>query len=332
MDNNTKSRRIGDDIVRYLAEVDRHMSEFQGYVKTQKDNDKPLYQWSKFAGYAALGTAVSQLEEATAQFKTTHLPQASLAASVRRATRSSTSISKAAVYVLSVMNAKTGDYMVEMKKSTLCEEAKMNANVLITKEIQTLLKQTTRAVEHVWHATDLLRECKQSRTQYKNWAWSVAGTVMTATIATVVGILTAHIYGPAGMNLITRSGFSGGMYAQVLDLVQRTQAVTNLTGEICTIKLQDVEQRYNNLASLSDSHGLRIDNLVDGLGPPNNEGTYYLSTPKEDNKSCKSCVRAVSKDLNRQLYRQHEELETMRKNMHRMDIRLTRSIEKVRKA
>jgi hypothetical protein len=330
--DSTKSRHVGDDIVSCLAEVEKHMSEFRDYTKTQEDNDKPLYQWSKFGGFAALSAAVSQLEEATAQFKTTRLRQDSLAESVRRATNSSTSISKAAIYVLSVMNAKTGEYMVEMDKSTLSEEAKISANVLITKEIQTLLKQTTCAVERVWHATDLLRESKQRRTQYKNWAWSVAGTIMTATIATVVGIVTAHIYGPAGLDLIPKSGSSGFMYAQVLDLVKRTQVVTNLTGDICTTKLQDIEQRYNDLASLSESHSLRIDNLVDGLGPPNDEGTYYFSTPKEDSQSCENRLRAVSGDLNRQLYRQREELGAMRKNMHRMDIRLTRSIEKVRKA
>jgi hypothetical protein len=265
------------------------------------------------------------------RFKTTRLPQESLTESVRRATISSTSVSKAAVYVLAVINERISDYMVEMENSTLSEEAKISANVLIIKELHTLLKQTTCAVEHVWYAMDLLRECKQMRTQYKNWAWSAAGTVMTATIAALLGIATAHLYGPAGLDLISHSASTGGVYSQVLDLVYRTQAVTNLMGEICTIKSQDIEQRYNNLASLSESHGLRIDNIVDGLGPPNDEGTYYLATPKEDNESCESRLQMVSDNLNRQLHRQHEEMEMMRKNMHRMDIRLTRGIEKVRK-
>jgi hypothetical protein len=41
----TTSSRIGDDIVSSLAEVDKYMSEFRGYIEAQKDSDKPLYQW-----------------------------------------------------------------------------------------------------------------------------------------------------------------------------------------------------------------------------------------------------------------------------------------------
>jgi hypothetical protein len=305
------------------------MSDFRRYIKTQ--NDKPLHQWSKYTKYTALDTTVSKLEEARTRLQSTRLPQNSLSTSVARATSSSTSISKAAIFVLAALNDKTSYYMMEMDKSTLSEEEKISANVLITKEVQTLLKQIARVVEQVWHATDVLRECGQKRIQYKNWAWSAAGTVMAATIAAVVGVVTAHLYGPAGLDLVSMSGSTQSMYSQVLSLVERTQAVTNLTGEIYTVKLRDIEQRYDDLASLSESHNLRIDNLVEGLGPPNDEGTYYISVPKEDDKSCESRIRTISDNVNLQLHRQHEEMEAMRKNMNRMDLRLTRSIEKVRK-
>jgi hypothetical protein len=320
------SRHSGNDIVSCLAAVDQHMCDFQRFI----ENDKPRYQFSKYTEYATLGAAVSKLEEAITRFQSSRLPQDSLAAGVTRATSSSTSISKAAQFVLAALKDKTNNHIEEMEKLTLDEEARISANVAITNEVQTLLKQITRVVEHVWRATDLLRECRHKRSQYKYWAWSATGTVMTATIAAVVGVIIAHLYGPAGLDLVSMSGSTPSMYLQVLGLVERIQAVTNLTGEIYTMKLQDVEQRYNDLASLSESHGLRIDNLVDSLGPPNDHGIYYNST-KDDNKICESRIRTVSESLNRQLHRQHKEMEDLRKNMNRMDIRLTRNIEKVRK-
>jgi hypothetical protein len=319
-------RHSGDDVVSCLVVVDKHMRDFQRFI----ENSKPLYQFSKYTEYAALGSAVSKLEAAIARFQSARLPQESLAASVAQAISSSTSISDAVRTVFAALRDKTNSHIEEMEKSTLDEKAKLSAGAALTNELQTLVKQTLRVAEQVWRATDLLREYELKRTQYKNWAWSVAGTVMTATIAAVVGVITAHLYDPAGLDLFSMTGSTSSMYSQVLGLVERTQAITNLTGDIYTFKLQDVEQRYNDLATLSESYGLRIDNLVDGLGPPNEHGTYYNSS-KDDEKACESRIRTVSDSLSRQLHRQLEGMKALRKNMNRMDIRLTRSIEKMRK-
>lgn len=329
------SRTVVDEILGRLAEVERHMSRFREYIKTQKDDDKPLYQWANYSGYPALDTAVSELDEATSKFKRVQLPQEYVAASVARAMDSSTTVSKAASYALAAMNMKTAKYMEEMETSTLSEEAKVNANALITEELQKLMEHSTHATERVWVATDLLRKLEEKQARYKDWAWSAAATVITAFIGAAVGILTAHLYGPEGLDLIPQNGRGQGMYGQVLDLVQRTQAATNLTSELYTIKMQDIDQRYNNLAALSESHGLRIDNLVEGLGPPNEKGIYYLSTPQRSHgeicKDVEGRLQKVSNDANRQMQRLHEEMQIMRKNMNRMDIRLTSGLDKVRK-
>ncbi|KAF2823564.1 hypothetical protein CC86DRAFT_328976, partial [Ophiobolus disseminans] len=311
------------------------MRNFQDYVKIQKDDDKPLYQWAKFTGYPALNTVVSALDDATSKFKRTKLPHSYVAASVAQATSSSTSVSKAAAYALAAMNMKTGKYMDDMETSTLSDEGKRSANALITEELQKLMEHSTRAAERVWVATDLLRTLEAKHGNYTDWAWSAAGTVMTAGVAAIVGILAAHLYGPAGFDLVPAGGPNGHMYKQVVDLVQRTQAVTNLTGELYTIKLQDIDERFNDLSALSESHGLRIDNIVDGLGPTNAEGVYYVSMPKRtDGESCKDVegrLQKVSGDAHRQMQRLRDEMQLMRKNMNRMDIRLSSGLEKVRK-
>jgi hypothetical protein len=302
------------------------MSSLQEYVKTQEASGKPLYQWSKYGRYVALSKAVSELGEAIKKFRVARLPQ-SYATRVASATSSSTSVSKAAIYVFAVVSRKTGDYLNEIEGSTLTEDAKMNANALIMEELGRLLEHSTRATEHVWHATDLLRTYDQN-IEKKNWAWSAAATAMTAFIAATVGIVTAHFYGLAGFDLVPNSGRGNGMYMQALALVQQTQAVTNLTDELYWIKLQNVDQRYKDLVALSESHGLRIDNLVESLGPPNKEGTYYPSTPKTGGESCDTQLGKISDNLKTQLQRQQQELESLRKNVLRMDVRLTRSVEK----
>jgi hypothetical protein len=310
-----------------LGEVKDQMINFREYIKTQKDEDKPLYQWAKYSNYPSLTAAVSKLDSTVAKLKRISLAQEHVSAGVSQATDMSASVSRATAYCLGVMNQKTTKYMKEMENSTMSEEAKAQANQLITEELKKLMEHSTRATERVWVATDLLRNCHQKCAHNKDWAWPVAGTIMTATIAAVVGIVTAHVYGPAGLDLVLMSGAGGVMYNQVLALVQRTQAVTNLTGELYSIKLEDIDQRYNDLATLSDSHGLRIDNLVE-------QGVYYLSTLKTTDEPCKDIESRLQKDLDgasRQMKRLHEEMELMRKNMNRMDIRLTSRLEKMRK-
>jgi len=323
-------RNAVDDIVHCLSEVHIHISRLSAYVKAQEENDAPLYQWERYLGYPALSAAVSKLEKAVARFKPTRLLPEYLAVRVARATDFSTAVSGAASEVLAIVNKKTADYMDEMETSTLSEEAKAQANSLITEEVQKLMEHSTKAAEQVWRATDMLRECKEGRTLAKDWAWSAAATVMTAFIAAAVAVFAAHIYGPSGLGLIT-GDHNNNMYHHVLDLVEHTNAVTNLTGEIHDIKLQDIDQRYNNLAALSESHGLRIDNIVDALGPPNAQGTYYPSTPELSDATCEARIQKMSKDLSFQLKRQKEDMDMMRKDMQRMDIRLTSGIEKVKK-
>ncbi|KAH4782896.1 hypothetical protein HBH62_112410 [Parastagonospora nodorum] len=323
-------RNAADDIVHYLSEVHDHMYHLSMYVKAQEENKAPLYQWERHLGYPALSAAVSKLEKAIAKFRPTRLLPEYLSVRVARATDFSTGVSGAAVDVLAIVNKKTADYMDEMETSTLSEETKAQANSLITEEVQKLMEHSTRAAEQVWHATDMLREGKEGPTLAKDWAWSAAATFMTACIAAAVAVFVAHIYGPSGLALVT-GGHNNDMYHQVLDLVERTKAVTNLTGEIHSIKLQEVDQRYNNLAALSESHGLRIDNIVDALGPPNAQGTYYPSTSKPADTVCEARIQKMSQDLSLQLKRQKEDMEMMRKDMHRMDIRLTSGIEKAKK-
>jgi hypothetical protein len=324
---------IVGEILDCVAKVERQMNIFRHYIESQNDENKPLHQWKKYGGYAALSTTVCELEEAVTTLKNGRLLPAHLTASVAQATSSSTSVSKTTAYAFAMMNSKMANYMKDMETSRMSDEATAKANVVIMEELQKLMKHSFRAAGQVWLATDVLRSFEQRHTQYKDWAWFVTATVVTAVIAATVSIVTVHLYGLAGFNMVPKSN-SEGIYTQLVDLVQRTQALTNPTSELYTIKLQDIDRRYDDLAALAESHGLRIDNLVEALGPPNDEGTYYLPMPKTDSRSYKdlqSLIQKVSDETKRQQQRYQVEMKLMRKNMHRMDIRFTSAINKKRK-
>jgi hypothetical protein len=326
MQNATSPSVVGT-ILSCLQEVHLQMHCLKEYIEDQNNSGKPLYQWQKYGSYWKLGEAVSNLQKATAEFKTAPLYSRDfIAVLIRRTTLCSTSVSQAAVDILSTINKKTGDYMEEMEGSSLSDEAKVEANAVITQETKKLLEYSTRAAEHVWRATDLLMGCKQKREDW-DWLWSTTATAMHVFIAAAVGIFTVSLFSP------TTSVRSNAVSSQVLDVVQQTQAITNLTGEIFNVKLQDIDQRVNDLGALSEAHSLRIDNLVDGLGVPNEHGVWYVSKSQSgsNDKSCEAHLQDVSETLGRQLERQQQELEMLRKNMNRMDIRLTQDVKKLEK-
>jgi hypothetical protein len=322
----TLPRNAVDDIVDRLETVEKRMNEFRAFIQAQKDLGKPLHEWNTYGGYPVLGTAVSELEKSTAKFKRARIPKDRLAASIARANHYSTSVSRAAVDILAMINTKAEDYMDEMETSTLNEDAKNQTNALIIEEVQKLIEHSTRAAEHVWRATDLLRACKERRIYNKDWTWSAAATAMTAFIAATVGIAATQVNGPS----IPSS--THNMLPQILDIVERTQTMTNLTSQIYNIKLQNIDQRYTDLSALSKSHSIRIDKLVEALGPPNSEGTYYGSMPKTtEDSTCGARLQKVSMDLGLQLQRQQENLAQMRKDMNRMGLRLTQKVEQLEK-
>lgn len=322
---------VADTMLTELKNVKQQMRRLLRYIEAQTDEDKPLYHWAAYDGYPALNTAVSKLRKAMTKFKAPRLPQEYLSKRLTCATDFSLSVSTCSADALAAMNKKTTEYMDAMEASTLNEDSKAQANAVITEEVCKLLEHCTSATGTVWQATDLLRKCKEQQAIVRGWAWSASATAMTAFVATVVSLATTYFYGPAYLDMFPARAGGPAVYSKIVDLVQQTQVVTNLTGELYKIKMQDVDLKYDDLSALSQAHGLRIDGIVDGLGPPNQQGTYYVSTTKSDDGSCESRIQNVSKDLQSQLQRQQQELELMRKNMHRMDVRLTRGIEKVRK-
>jgi hypothetical protein len=341
-----------------MAEVEDVMKHFRVYVQDQKDDYKPLYKWDRFDRYRVINRATRDLDDAAAKFEPVHLPFAYVKMYDNRATQYSLSVSHIALYAMGVISEKSAICIDEIEESELSPEGKVNAQTLITIELKRLLKHCAKATDRVWAALDLLRNTLLIDELYKNpdisiiedmiaesearlstprrsWLWTAAGITLGALSSAALGLAGTHLYGPGGFDLALETN-PEGMHSQVMDLVHRAQAVTNLTGEIYSIKLENLGQRYKELEDASESHGLRIDNIVEALGVPNDEGTYFTtSKPTTPELNCelpndiRSYIRKLSDDADRQMERLHSEMEMMRKNINRMDIRLTKRLDKV---
>jgi hypothetical protein len=335
-----------------MSEVETALIKLHEYAKAQNKEQKPIHQWAKFDGYRGVDRAVANLDGAVAKLEEVHLPTTFVKTYLTRARQISLNVSKAAVFCMGVMNEQFTSYI---------EETEVPANVvaLITEEVRKLLKYGSKATYSVYAALDLLQnslhidESRCSRdvsvikeliaesearlsAPRKSPLWSVAKVMLGAATSAVFALVAAHMYSTNGFDLALQRD-PNSMHSQVLSLVQRAQAVTNLTGEIYSIKLGELDQRYKELEAASESHGLRIDNLVEALGVPNEYGTYFSSTPKSDTPPEMDCqinnghsyIQETIAEANRQTDQLRTELEHMRKNMHRMDIRLMKRLDKV---
>ncbi|CAN9113733.1 unnamed protein product [Alternaria alternata] len=339
-------RNCADEVLGSMSDIEKAMFQLYEYIKVQNDSKKPLYMWATFGGYSSVNVALLDLHDKAIEFEEAHrLPVANARILLSRATQISLAVSQMAVFCMGVMGDKVTSCIDEVEESDLSAEGKDKAKALITKELKKLLKTCAKATDRVYVALDLLRsslhveESSQNldisiikdliaeSTPRKSWLRSVTEVVLKTVVGAAVSIAAVQFYSTSSFDLALQTN-PFGTYSQVITLVQRAQAVTNLTGEIYSIKLEDLDQRYKELEAASESHGLRIDNLVEALGVPNAEGTYYSSMPKSDCEA-PSSIQKISTDADRQIQRLRSELAAMRKNIHRMDIRLMKRLDKV---
>ncbi|KAF2132383.1 hypothetical protein P153DRAFT_354996 [Dothidotthia symphoricarpi CBS 119687] len=352
---------ILDETLGRMMEVHERMTNFQAYIHSQKQQNKPLYQWTKYDGYRILGHAVSTLDEAASKLESiteehSRLPFKHSAVYLDRAAQFSTSVSNAAVYALGAISQRSATCMFEIEQSSLSNEAKDHGKTLIFSEVQELIKHSTRATDRMYAAMDLFQailcvdpfaeqqgtykikksssdsEATPHASSAKNWTCTMARVLLSAATSAVIGLAVAYSCGPAGFDLALGWNDGNGMCGQIIDIIERSQAMANITGEFYWSKLHDIDQRYQDLETVSEAHGLRIDNLVAALGPPNMEGTYFPSAPPPNHhlpNDIKSFIRKASDHSDRQAKKLHDEMEQMRKNFLRMDIRLTKRLDQI---
>ena len=338
---------IADQILTQMGVVVKEMGELEEYTRKHITKDSPLYLLQKYHGYRNLKQAICSLATTVADIEPTNLPGGQARFYRCRAREYSTAISKMAIFILGQMNIKCDSCIDEIESSDLDAETQQEAKSRVTSQVAKVLKYCSLATSRTWEAFDRLEaSCMCETTDSVNTAIAPEslGQELVSRIATssymhgipVLILFICYVYAlfqqkQSPVTLAKRHQ-SLDICAQTLQLVERIHAVTNLTGEIHNIQLADLNTRYQALETVAESCGLRIDNLVDALGVPDEQGNYRSSVPEMEPKLSGDIMQRVEKmegHVERRLQRLQMEMEQMRKNVNRMDIRLTKRMDGV---
>ena len=350
-----------------MFETEICMSKFQAYVKIQVNENKPLYQWMEYDHYDIMDATISELDETVGSLEPVYLPRKHIGVYLKQATQLSLAVSKAAVFAMKVsriafethksvladtlsttqvMSQKSSTCFAEIEASRLSSQDKDEAKIFVTNELEKLVHYCTRATSSVYTALDLLRESllleeddeaadneSSLPTQRKGWFWKVAAIVLGASASVALGFHAADLCRMTNFDIARNcNNMEHDLFGELADLFQRTQSVMNLSSEVYSVKMQHVDQHYKALEAITEAQGMRIDNLVESLGPTNDEGLYFSKTSKanvdapENNQHRED---KVSESMKIEVQRLRLEMEKVRRNMNLVDLRLTRRLDKV---
>lgn len=356
-----------------MGNVEKEMEELKEHTNSQLAKDKPLYLWQSYHGYSDLEQAIGSLTTAVANLEPVKLPECQTRVYRCRAREYSTAISTMAIFILGHMNTKCDTCIDEIEASNLDAKNKQEANSDITSQVGKLLKYCSHATSSTWEAFDrleaslttratpdspntydavsatleTLRQDLLSQRDAQHAAAAAAASTTTTrntpfsylySLPILLLLFLCYLYALSQQPHFPPTPTPDPLYTQTLQLVQRTHAVTNLTGALYSVQLAHLDTRYEALERSAESCGLRIDNLVDALGVPDEWGNYRAAVvagavagvvPDGVARTVVQRVERMEGEVERRLKRLQGEMEQMRKNVNRMDIRLTKRMDGV---
>ena len=345
-----------------MSRVLEEMTKYLDYILSQGVQLKPLYQWDPYHGYDASISAIHSLERAVRALRAEHsteniiLPEEYIRMCRRGGRQLSTSISKAAGHIMRTMRKRSENCTDEIEASPLDDIGKTEAIAGIMHELEKVIQYCVGATNHTWQAFDLLEERliadeldksmrdflakriieaseAHNRSPPKTGFWKAAISIVGVSIGVAIIFAAANMYSPGGFSPATEvSAHGDSLHTDFLSMVERTQHIANLTNRAHSAHFQDMNQRYKYLEVASQHQSLRIDNIVESLGPPNEVGTYYSSWPQLEHRfseAARQSVGTVATELEDQLKRLRYDLKSLRRNVDNMDIRLTKRLDKL---
>ncbi|KAF2476420.1 uncharacterized protein BDR25DRAFT_339432 [Lindgomyces ingoldianus] len=262
----------------------------------------------------------------------------------------SISISNGAAYVMEVVNQTTAKCIDELELSSLSQGARKAATEEMSRELAKIMKYSTGATEQVYLAKDLLIKAFESCTTIrqapmqrdstdtlkstkqdmvrKEWVGGLqkGGAYIIHGLAVIgVLLLTLLVTAPLKPNIVTRGDLK--KVDNRMDLMMFS-IMTYVFEENSAMKarLAGLEKLSQVQTNRSEAIQLRLDNLWDSLGIPDENGMYRFD--KESNRLSEFLEHQLI-DLKGELLKQAKTLNDMRRQNHLMDIRLTRQIQRL---
>lgn len=182
---------------------------------------------------------------------------------------------------------------------------------------------------------------KTRRTEHSTKVDAMGGA-QDARPVTLWGILCAMAYVVLLVGLFFAGNYVGSIlqsYSSLDDLKQDIHDgiywISNLPAQIRDItahtatlesKMDAANERLSSLEELCNDLGLRIDSIWDSLGPPNEHGTYLSVSDHA------LIAHRIREEMDEKIDRVSEEVIKIRREMHRMSIRLTKDVQDLKKS
>jgi len=272
-----------------------------------------------------------------------------------RALNFSTSTSRNAASALEMMNVKAATCLDDVEKSSLSDTASEMAKHYITAELGKMLKHCITGTNTVYAAMDLLQKvlCSAMHDDMDQDITS-AGSAKCRCVSLVVavvlslGFVACYICAKTSMgngilhSLSPASAISEG-YA-VVDIATLQASLQDTVDAVAEVNKLDnlvTSARFRHLDEAYASTGYRIDSIWEALGPPNTNGSYeFGSHTCKLNSELSQEVQQIREHVGMQLnkvYKKISELEGLHKevidlgrHIHRVDIRLTNRLDRLK--
>jgi hypothetical protein len=264
------------------------------------------------------------------------------------ALRNSISISNTAQTAFETMNHKIVSCFEEVDQSTLSEGAKDIVKTEITDEVTKLMKHTTESTRSVYAALDILlrlfyRNTEKGplnlvdviraeqglhthktggrKTRWPTWKILTTCLLLSIIAMTVFGNRMLYVENP-------QQDTDASHLGKMIYYLQKTDVVRRYQNKVVQASLRKLDSRCKSIEEANECIGARLDNIVESLGPPNEDGMYFSeSNTFPGNKQSDALILNLQKQ-NDQL---SEEVIQLRKHIHRVDLRLTKDVEKLKR-
>lgn len=339
-----------------MDEVKERMMSLNDHIKSEQRLKKQLYRWDHYDGYKALSRSIDAVEKTADRIQVARIHQEFARGYHRQARSFSISISHIAASTMSIMGDVSASCFDEIDQSELTSGAKDNARTVINDQLKKVIKYSTKATTQIWAAHDLIHDCfqedhddaKVNGNAFQRWisrftkdgcmsrkGWLVywVGTMLTIATSTVLAI--AIMFGTAGFGLpLTCKSDADDMRAYLVEFSHRAD-IANIKARLeCFHIWGDADKDWKDAVAISKATTQRLDALVESLGPPNEDGVYYNSKPYASSMlpdEVRQHVQKIMHDTSSLRPYLHQEVENLRKHINRVDIRLTKRIDKVEK-
>ncbi|KAF2738364.1 hypothetical protein EJ04DRAFT_586919 [Polyplosphaeria fusca] len=361
--------RIADGIIEDMEKVHSRVVILHDFIKARNDSKISLLDWGLYKDYRAMDHATFSLQKTVETFRIfkNRTPEVILSAFdahyyKHRSIALSTSTSTKVEYAFNTTIPRVDMLDAELEKSLLTSEGQETAKEMVISELQKLINHLDKARVQVNDANDVLLNGLQRHVVFfkrkdvehipvtwkgwtqKNWQRAVRLCLSSCAWVIVVAICAMLLQNLLDGKLFTSTPRETAVKADPIvnpDSVVNPDPVVNLDPVVnpdpvansdplantttSFVSLDVFNDRFEHLEELYAAHGERIDNVWDSLGPPDEDGYYQYSNDK--GQTTEEPRRSHQTELDQET----KDIQQLRKQIHRVDLRLTRRLDRLQR-